>query len=107
MGVDVIELRRLCGKHQIVPKSYKLEGVEREGGHAQCLSQVTEIWKGTWDGKVVALKVLKVPRGDPGLQKTKSVSTPYDLWRIMVTWAIALTGGVAILQGSGIDEATR
>ena len=85
MGADVIELRRLCGKHRIVPKSYKLEGVEREGGHAQCLSQVTEIWKGTWDGKVVALKILRLPRDDPNLQGTKSVSTSYDLRRIMIT----------------------
>ena len=77
--VDVIELRRLCGKHRIVPKSYKLEGVEREGRHPQHLSQVTEIWKGAWDGKVVALKVLRVPQDNPGLQGTKSVSmSPED-----------------------------
>lgn len=100
-GDDVIELRRLCGKHRIVPKSYILEGTEREGRLPQCLSQVTEVWKGVWNDKVVALKVLRPPRDDHDFQRTKSVSTISG-----GSLATTLTGGVAVLQGSGIDETT-
>ena len=78
-GDDVIELRKLCGKHRIIPTTYILEGVDREGRLPQCHSQVTEIWKGVWNDKPVALKVLRLPRDDHNLQRTKSVSTSYDL----------------------------
>lgn len=73
-GQMIIELRKLCGKHRLVPTSYKLEGVEREGERAQRNSKVTEIWKGKCNGEVVALKVLRVPRDDPQVQRTKTVS---------------------------------
>lgn len=99
-GDDVIELRRLCGKHRIVPTSYKLEGVERKGEHPQHLSKVAEIWKGGWNGEVVALKVLKVDRDDPHMQRVKSVSA-------VRSPEVVLTDGVAVLQGSGADETVR
>ena len=66
----------LCGRHCIVPTSYKLKGVVKEGDRAQRISQVTEIWKGRYNDEVVALKVLRVPRDDPHVQRTKSVSIP-------------------------------
>ena len=46
----------------------------KEGDCAQRISQVTEIWKGRYKDEVVALKVLRVPRDDPQVQRTKSVS---------------------------------
>lgn len=70
----VIELRRLCGHHRTVPNLYKLEGVVKEGDCAQRISQATETWKGRYNGEVVALEVLRVPRDHPHLQQTKSVS---------------------------------
>ena len=105
-GKTLIELRRLCGHHRIVPNSYKLGGVVKEGYSAQQISRVIEIWKGRYDGDVVALKVLRVPRDDPHIQRTKSVSTsrrsggPPSLSR-------HLTHGAAFLQGSGVDEADQ
>ena len=47
----------------------------KEGGRAQRISQVTEIWKGRYNDGVVALKILRVPRDDPHVHETKSVST--------------------------------
>ena len=77
-GKAIVELRRLCGHHRIVPALYKLEGVTKEGDCAQRISQVTEIWKGRYNDEVVALKVLRVPRDDPHVQRTKSVSMSHD-----------------------------
>lgn len=46
----------------------------KEGDHAQHITLVTEIWKGRYNNEVVALKILRVPRDDPQIQRTKSVS---------------------------------
>ena len=83
-GPSIIKLRKLCGKHRTVPISYKLEGVEKEGDHPQNISKAktTEIWKGRYKGGEVALKVLKVPRDDPQIQRAKSVSGSCDLRRV-------------------------
>ncbi|KAF9651086.1 kinase-like protein [Thelephora ganbajun] len=67
-----IELRRLCGHHFTFPASYKLVGVVKEGDCAQHNSRVAEIWKGRYDGEVVALKVLRVPRDEPGIRGAES-----------------------------------
>ena len=78
----------------------------KEGGRAQRISQVTEIWKGRYNDEVVALKILRVPRDDPHVHETKSVSTtcsspgvPSPSWH--------LTHGIAVLQGSSVDEADQ
>jgi len=68
------KLRDLCGTHHTVPRLYKLEGVTREGDRPNRTSKAADIWKGRYNGKVVALKVLRLPRDDPRLQKTKRVS---------------------------------
>jgi len=81
-GKSVIELRRLCGKHRTVPKSYILEGAEREGECAQHKSKTADIWKGRYKGEVVALKILRVPQDGPYAQKTESVSRSCNLRRV-------------------------
>ena len=50
----------------------------KEGSRAQRISQVTEIWKGRYNDEVVALKILRVPRDDPHVHETKSVSMSCD-----------------------------
>ena len=68
-------------------------------------SGVTEIWKGWYNGDVVALKVLRVSRDDSQMQRIKSVST------LRVTHRagsfVVLTDGVAILQGGGVNDAAQ
>jgi len=83
-GPSIIKLRKLCGKHRTVPTSYKLEGVEKEGEYAQYISKFkpTETWKGRYKGEVVALKVLRVSRDHPSIQRTESVSGSRDLRRV-------------------------
>ena len=103
-GERIIELRRLCGKHRIVPASYKLEGVEKEGEFAQRNSTVAGVWRGRYDGKVVALKVLRVSQNDPDRQRIKSVSASCDLRRLLAGF---LKDGVAVLQRSGVDETVQ
>ena len=78
-GQSMVQLRKLCGKHRTIPRSYHLEGVEKGGDHAQHISRTTEIWKGMYKGDVVALKVLRVSREDPYTQRVKSVSGSCDL----------------------------
>jgi len=75
------KLRRLCDRHRTIPTSYRVEGVVREGGYSQPISQVIEIWKGRYRGEVVALKVLKVSRQDPHVLAFTSVSISCDLQR--------------------------
>lgn len=72
-GKTVIELRKLCGEYRTVPTTYKLEGVEKEGGCAYTKSDITEIWKGIYRGEFVALKILRVSQDNPEIQRTKSV----------------------------------
>jgi len=78
----------------------------KEGDYAQRISPVTEIWKGKYNDEVVALKILKVPRDDPHAQRTKSVSISYDIsGRGLLV--VVLTDNLAVLQGSGTDEADQ
>ena len=76
-----------------------MKGEER----AQRNSQTTEIWKGRYNDGAVALKVLKAPRED--LQRTKTVSVSRGPWRGSL--ADFLTDDIAVLQGSGVDEAAQ
>ena len=62
----------------MVPTSYKLEGVVKEGDHPQRATLVTEIWKGKYNDKKVGLKILKVPQDYPHVKAVKSVSAPRD-----------------------------
>jgi len=98
----------LCGKHHTVPKSYKLEGVIKEGEFPQHRhpTGVIEIWKGRYNGEVVALKVLRVPSGDPQIRGIKSVSISRGPSRFE-PFASVLTDCVAILQGSCVDDAAQ
>ena len=63
----------LCGRHLTVPTTYTLKDVVKEGDRPQCISQVTEIWKGRYNDEAVALKILRVPRDDH-VQRNKSAS---------------------------------
>ena len=46
----------------------------REVDHAQRISQATELSKGSYNDEVVALKIVRVPRENPHLQKNTNVS---------------------------------
>jgi len=76
----------------------------KSGENPQHLSQVTEIWKAVYKDEVVALKILRVPRSDPHVQRTKSVSMSRARPLRRGLSAI-LTDDVEILQGSSVDEA--
>jgi len=54
----------------------------REGAYNQRISRVLEIWKGRYNGEVVALKVLGGARDDPCVLSAKSVSTSQSQWRV-------------------------
>lgn len=49
----------------------------KEGDYPQSTSKAAEIWKGMYNGEVVALKVLRVPQGDPQAQTIQSVRVSY------------------------------
>jgi len=66
----------------------------------------TEIWKGGYNGGLVALKVLRVLPEDHRMWGIKSVSMSRGSPRAGLL-AVALTDGVEVLQGSGVDEAAR
>ena len=68
----------------MVPGLYKLEDVMKEGDHPHRTSKAAEIWKGRYNDRAVALKILIVPRDDPRARKTKSVSTSREIGRAHV-----------------------
>jgi len=68
----------LCGLHFTVPTSYNLEGVTKDGDCATRISHLTEIWRGRYNGEVVALKVFRVSQDDPHIQRTKGVRMSRD-----------------------------
>ena len=68
------ELAKLCYHHSTIPTSYELKGVMREGDHSHRISKVINIWKGSYEGKAVELKVLDMSRHDPHILEFKRVS---------------------------------
>ena len=75
----IVELLELCGHWRMFPTSYQLEGVVKEGKYAKHTSNTTEIWKGKYKGKEVALKILRVHRDDPQAQAVElSVSLSWN-----------------------------
>ena len=57
---------------------YELAGVVKQRPCAQRFSGTTEIWKGTHDGKVVALKVLRLSRGGEMVKRNDSRTSEDD-----------------------------
>jgi len=54
-------LKRMCRAHAKLPSSYVIEGgIEREGSHACALGGAADVWKGRYDGKLVAIKSLRI-----------------------------------------------
>ena len=50
----------------------------KEGDHAQHVTPVTEIWKGRYNEREVALKLIRVHRDDPQAETVQSVSASRD-----------------------------
>ena len=83
----------LCTRWDAVPASYEISDVVAQGDRAQHISGVTEIWKGIYDGEVVAMKVLRLSRDggvlmhngsgpsedDVDIKMAKQVSVSYNL----------------------------
>ena len=67
---------------------------------------VTEIWKGQYNGDVVALKVLRIPRDDPQMQGIKSVSTSRGPL-VAGLFVVVLIDDVAVLQGGSVNDAAQ
>ncbi len=61
-------LHRLVTKEGILPDQLLLHGVEKLGEHAVAWGGFADIWKGTVNGELVALKVLRL-YGQPEEQK--------------------------------------
>lgn len=60
-------LKRLCRAHAKLPSSYVIEeGIETEGSHAHAFGGAADVWKGRYDGKLVAIKSLRIcwPQGE-------------------------------------------
>ena len=64
-----------------VPISCRLKGVMKQGDAPQHTSRATELWKGVYNGQVVALKILRVHEGDPQVALVKSVRMLYNTFR--------------------------
>ena len=78
------ELLGLCRSWRVVPASYELRGVMRQGGRAQHVSLATEVWKGIYGGEEVALKVIELsggmrwPRNNSLIMAAQKVSMLYN-----------------------------
>jgi len=66
-------LRRVCGRYGVVPTSYVLTGIVRDEPVPQKTGIVTETWKGTYETKLVAIKIFKITEGRKDYDKIKTV----------------------------------
>ena len=54
-------LKRMCRAHARLPSSYVIEyGIELEGSRPCALGGAADVWKGRYDGKLVAIKSLRI-----------------------------------------------
>ena len=54
-------LKRMCRAHSRLPSSYVIEdGIVTEGSRACAFGGVADVWKGRYDGRLVAIKVLRI-----------------------------------------------
>ena len=88
-------LKRLCRAHAKLPSSYVIEdGIKTEGSHAYAFGGAADVWKGQYNGKLVAIKSLRIcwsqgemggdlVKGgkniDPEMRKSKQVQSPLTL----------------------------
>ncbi|KAF5323861.1 hypothetical protein D9611_008396 [Ephemerocybe angulata] len=97
-------LLRLAKLSSLYPRSVLLEGVTREGAHAITAGHFGEIWKGSFRGQSVCVKVLKVyQRGDIN-KLLKAFTREALLWNHMRHDNVLPFQGIHRLPG---DEAGR
>lgn len=54
-------LKRMCRAHAKLPSSYMIEdGIETEGSHPCAFGGAADVWKGRYDGRLVAIKSLRI-----------------------------------------------
>ena len=54
-------LKRMCRAHARLPSSYVIEdGIIAEGSRACALGGAADVWKGRYNGKLVAIKSLRI-----------------------------------------------
>ena len=54
-------LKRMCRAHSKLPSSYVIEdGIVTEGSRACAFGGVADVWKGRYNGKLVAIKALRI-----------------------------------------------
>jgi hexokinase len=75
----------LCTFWHTVPTSYELEVAVDEKFQDPCTFGMNKIWKGMYDGEVVAVKILRLhkddcgsPRSGPDITIAKQVSVLYN-----------------------------
>lgn len=61
-----ILLKRMCRAHAKLPSSYVIkDGIKVDGTRARAFGGAADVWKGRYDGKLVAIKSLRIcwPQG--------------------------------------------
>lgn len=54
-------LKRMCRTHAKLPSTYVIEeGIKAEGSHPYAFGGAADVWKGRHDGKLVAIKSLRI-----------------------------------------------
>ena len=66
-------LRKVCGRHGVVPASYVLTGVVRDEHVPRKDTAVTATWRGTYKTEPVAIKIFKIAEGREDHDKIKAV----------------------------------
>ena len=93
-------LYRICGREGLVPKSLRIPVCYDSTENPQCSGEFSDVWKGSYDGREVAAKVLRV-YVTSDLKAIKKV-----VYLVLLVFVDELTASCSeVLQGGlGLEE---
>ena len=78
------KLQAICAYHATLPSSYIISGeITRVGDHSIALSGIADVWEGTYRGRGVSIKSLKVPLNDDQTLKKVCIRCGTSLSRLL------------------------
>jgi len=97
-------LIRCARERGIIPLSLFLEGVERLGTDPASGGGFADVWKGTYQGKCVAIKTLRMFSGGDYEDLKKNISKEALLWHMLDHPNVQPFLGVTVLQSGDVER---
>lgn len=92
------KLRTICSNHSILPSSYTISGdLARVGDYPVAIGGFSEVWKGTYNGRKVCIKLPRI------FEKDREDLEKVSVWNclsFLVHRKMLIVACVDVLQGS-------